>query len=173
MKKIWTLTFIFSFLILSVAVVFAQPPQRMPGARRMFDRPQNRILGVLQANKDELNITDEQMERVQNIVFSFKEKAVKRTNENRLNRLELQKLMQDREHVDYDEIEAILAKTASIRNELFIDGLKLREEISNVLTPEQRETLKAIAGEGIRSRARNLRDRLPQRFPGLRNRIRR
>lgn len=173
MKKIWTLTSIISFLILSVAVVFAQPPQRMPRARRMFDRPQNRILGVLKANQEDLEITGEQIEEIQNLVYSFKEKMIKRTSENSMNRLELQKLMQDKENRDYDKIKALLAKTSEIRNEMFVEGLKLREKIHNVLTPEQQEALKAIAKEGIRSRVPNPRDRLQQRFPGLRNRIRR
>jgi Spy/CpxP family protein refolding chaperone len=173
MKKGLTLMVIFSFLVLSVASSFAQPQQRMPRAKRTFDRSQNRIPAVLKMNQEELGITDEQIEQVQNLVFSFKEKTIKRTSENSLNRLELQKLMQDRENLDYDKIKAVLSKTSAVRNEIFIDGLKLREDINNVLTPEQREALKAKTRDGIRSRARNLRDRMQQRIPRLRNRIRR
>ena len=145
----------------------------MPRTKRTFDRSQNRILGVLKANQDELNITDEQMEHVQNLVFSFQEKSLKMQNENSLSRLELQKLMQDRENLDYDKIEAILSKTSAARNEMFIERLKLQEEINNVLTPEQREALKVKTREGIRSRDRNSRGRMQKRFPRLRNRIRR
>lgn len=164
---------IFSFLVLSVASSFAQPQQKMTRAKRTFDRSQNRILAVLKANQDELNIADEQIEQVQNLVFSFKEKTIKRTSENSLIRLELQKLMQDRENLDYDKIKAILSKTSAARNEMFIEGLKLREEINNVLTQEQREALKAKTRDGMRSRSRNLRDRMQQRNPRLRNSIRR
>jgi Spy/CpxP family protein refolding chaperone len=173
MKKVLTLTLIFSFLTLSVAIVFAQPPQRMTRARRTFDRPQNRILAVLKANQNELNITDDQIEQVQNLVFSFQEKSIKMQNENSMSRLELQKLMQDREDLDYDKIKAVLSKTSAARNEMFIEGLKLREEVNNVLTPEQREALKEKTRKGMRSRALSLRDRMQQRFPRLRNRIRR
>ena len=172
MKKGLTLMVIFSFLVLSVASSFAQPQQKMTRAKRTFDRSQNRILAVLKANQDELNIADEQIEQVQNLVFSFKEKTIKRTSENSLIRLELQKLMQDRENLDYDKIKAILSKSSAARNEMFIEGLKLREEINNVLTQEQREALKAKTRDGMRSRSRNLRDRQPQRIPRLRNRIR-
>lgn len=171
MKKSLTLMVIFSFLVLSAASSFAQPQQRMPRAKRTFDRSQNRILGVLKANQEELNITDEQIEQVQNLVFSFKEKTIKRTSENSLSRLELQKLMQDRENLDYGKIEAILSKTSAARNDMFIEGLKLKEEINNVLTPEQQEALKAKARDGIRSRVRNLRDRMQQRNPRLKNRL--
>jgi len=54
---------------------------------------------------------------------------------------------------------------------MFIEGLKLKEEINNVLTPEQQEALKAKARDGIRSRVRNLRDRMQQRNPRLKNRL--
>ena len=173
MKKFLTLTLIFSFLALSMAVVFAQPPQRMPKARRTFDRSQSRILGVLKANQKDLDITDEQIEQVQNLVFSFKEKTIKMNSEQTLSRLELQKLMQNRENLDYDKIEAILSRTSAARNEMFIERLKLREEIDNVLTPDQREALKAKSREGMRSRGRSFRSRLQQWGPRSRNRIRR
>lgn len=173
MKKFLTLTLIFSFFTLTVAAGFAQPPQRMTRTRRMFDRPYHRVLGVLKANQEELAITDEQIEEVQNLVFSLKEKTIKMANENSMNRLELQKLMQDRENLDYGRIEAVLAQTSSSRNAMFIEKLKLREKINNVLTPEQKEALKAKAKDGIRSRARDLRTRMQQRFPRIKNRIRR
>jgi len=173
MKKFLTLTLIFSFLALSMAVVFAKPPQRMPKARRTFDRSQSRILGVLKANQKDLDITDEQIEQVQNLVFSFKEKTIKMNSEQTLSRLELQKLMQNRENLDYDKIEAILSRTSAARNEMFIERLKLREEIDNVLTPDQREALKAKSREGMRSRGRFFRSRSQQWGPRSRNRIRR
>ena len=172
MKKFLTLTLIFSFLSLSVAVVFAQPQQRMQRTKRTVDRSQNRILGVLKANQEELNITEKQIEQIQNLAFSHKEKTIKMNGEQSLSHLELQKLMQDRENLDYDKIKAVLAKTSAVRNEMFIEGLKLREEINNVLTPEQREALKAKTHDGIRNRSRNPRGRLQQRSPRFRNRIR-
>jgi Spy/CpxP family protein refolding chaperone len=172
MKKFFTLTLIFSFLSLSVAAVFAQPQQRVQRTKRMVDRSQNRILGVLKANQEDLDITDEQIEQVQNLVFSFKEKTIKMTSESSLNRLELQKLMQDRENLDYNKIKVVLSKTSVVRSEMFIEGLKLREEINNVLTPEQHEALKAKTHDGIRNRSRNPRGRLQQRSPRFRNRIR-
>jgi Spy/CpxP family protein refolding chaperone len=173
MKKSLTILIVFSFLVLSVASSFAQPQQRMMRSKRSFERPQIRILSVLRANQDELNITDEQIEQIQNLVFAFKEKSLNIRNSASLDRLELQKLMQDRENLDFGKIEAILAKTSAARNEMFIQGLKLREEIGNVLSPEQQEALKAKAKRGIRNRARDLRNRAQQRFPRLRNRIRR
>jgi TolA-binding protein len=172
MKKILTSTFILFFLTLSAAAVFAQPPQRMMRGRRMFDRPHNRILAVLKANQEALDITDEQMEQVQTLVFSFQERSLKMQNEISMNQLELQKLMQDRENLDYDNIGAILSKTSAARNAMFIEGLKLRQEINSVLSPEQLEALKAITKNGIRSRGRFLQERMLRRFPRSRNRVR-
>jgi Spy/CpxP family protein refolding chaperone len=173
MKKSLTILIVFSFFVLSVANGFAQPQQRLPREKRPFVRSQNRILIVLKANQEELNISDEQIEQIQHLVFSFKEKSLKKRNAASLDRLELQKLMQDKENLDYGKIEAILAKTSAAKNEMVIEGLKLREEIGNVLTPEQQEALKAKAKRDIRSRARTLRNRAPQRFQRFKNRIRR
>jgi Spy/CpxP family protein refolding chaperone len=172
MKKLLTLTLIASFLALSMAVVFAQP-QRMARAKRTFDRSQNRILAVLKANQEELSITDEQIAQVEDLVFASKEKAIRMNAEQSKTRLELQKLMQDRDNLDYGKIQAILSRTSAVRNEMFIDGLKLREEISNVLTPEQREALKSKVKTGVRSRTRDLRNRMQRRIPRPGNRIRR
>jgi Spy/CpxP family protein refolding chaperone len=106
-------------------------------------------------------------------VFASKEKAIMMNAEQSKTRLELQKLMQDRDNLDYGKIQAILSRTSAVRNEMFIDGLKLREEISNVLTPEQREALKSKLKTGIRNRARDLRNRMQRRIPRAANRIRR
>ena len=145
----------------------------MARERRTVDRSPGRILGILKANIEELGITDEQVEQVRSLVFSFHEKSLEMRHESGMNRLEIQKLLQERENLDYTRIKAVLSKTSTVRNELYIDRLKLREEISNVLTPEQREALKDLAKKGMRSRSRNLRERIQQRLPRLRNRIRR
>ena len=172
MKKGMTLAVIFSALVLFVASSFAQPQRQMMRGKRTFDRSHNRILAVLKANQEELKITDEQIEQIQNLVFFHQEKAIKMKNEGDLHRLELEKLMQERENLDYEKIKAVLSKSSAARQEMFIERLKLKDEINNILTPEQREALKAKMRDGIRQRARLLRDRM-QRFPRLRGRLRR
>lgn len=173
MKKILAMTLIFCFFTLLASAAFAQPQQRMKRVMRSFERPLVRILAVLKANQEELDITDDQIEQVQNIVFSHKEKTIKMKGEQSMSRLELQKLMLDRESLDYDRIKAVLADMSAIRNDMFIDGLRMREEIGNVLTPEQRQALKDIRRRGMRNRPLRLKERLQQRIPGLRNRIHR
>jgi len=172
MRKGLTLAVIFSVLVLFVASSFAQPQRQMMRGKRTFDRSHNRILAVLKANKEELKITDDQIEKIKNLGFSFQEKAIKMKKENNLLRLELQKLMQDRENLDYDKIKAVLSKSSASRQDMFIERLKLKDEIDNILTPEQSEALKAKAKDRFRGEMRPMRDRM-QRFPSQRGRIRR
>ncbi len=173
MKKAMTYLVFFSLLILFVASSFSQPPQRMTRANRMFDRAPNRILLVLKAHQEELGITESQMEQIKDLVFSHQEKTLKMKSELGLHHLELQKLMQDRESLDYEKIKAILSKTSAARTEMFIERLKQRDEINKILTPEQRDALKAIVQEGFGRRFQRMRDRGQrfQRFPQLRRRM--
>lgn len=166
---------IFSVLVLFVAIDFAQPQRGMMRARRTFDRSPHRILSVLRANQEELNITDEQIEQIQNLVFSQQEMAIQMKKDSALQRLELQKLMQDKENLDYEKIKAVLSKASAVRQEMFIQRLKQREEITRILTPEQNEALKALIQDRMRERIRSIRpmrDRM-QRIPRQRGRIRR
>jgi len=170
MKKGMTYLVFFSLLILFVASSFAQQPQRMMRANRTFDRTHDRILVVLKTHQEELGITDNQLEQIQDLVFSHQEKMLKMKNDLALQHLELQKLMQDRDNLDYDKIKAILSKTSTARTEMFIDRLKQRDEINKILTPEQRDALKAMAKEGFGRRFQPMRDR-GQRFRQMRKRI--
>ncbi len=173
MKKVLTLTLILSFFALSAVVLSAQPRQRMSRVERPFDRSQNRIFLVLKANQEELGITDDQLAKIEDLVYLNKEYTIKMNGEHNLLRLDLQKLMQDRENLDYDKIKALLAKTSALRNEMFVKRLKLRDEINMILTPEQQKALEDMGRVGMRSRSRDLRERMMQRFPRLRDRIRR
>ncbi len=175
MKKAKTSLVLISLLIFFAASSFAQPAQRMMRANRGFDRLPHRILIVLRASQEELGITDEQIEQIQNLVFAHQEKMLRMESENRLNHLELQKLMQDRENLDYDKIGAILSKTSDIRNQIFIESLKQRDEIGKILTPEQRDALNAMVKDGFGRRIRQMREREDrlQRMPRPRSRIKR
>jgi len=174
-KKGMTAAVIFPVLVFFVASGFAQPQLGMMRAQRTFDRSPSRILAVLKANQDELNITDEQIKQIQDLIFSQQEKAIQMKNEGALQLLELQKLMQERENLDYEKIKAVLSQLSAARQEMFIQRLKQREEINKFLTPEQQDALKSLAMNRMRERIRPLRlmrDRM-QRFPRFRDRIRR
>ena len=99
-----------------------------------------------------------------------------------LENLELRKLLQDKENLDYEKIRASLLKTSNIRNDIFIERLKLGNEIQDILTPEQREAMKAMQEDRLRGRGLFLRGQqrgrglflrrdITPRFPRFRNRI--
>jgi Spy/CpxP family protein refolding chaperone len=176
LKKILTV-FVFSSLsVLFAASSFAQPAQRMMRKNRSFDRAPNRILHFLKANQEELGITDSQMEQTQNLVFSHEEKMLKMRNDLDMQHLELQKLMQDRDNLDYEKIRGALSTTSEARTEMFIERLKQRDEINKILTPEQRDALKAMVKDdfrrGFRPMMERMRDReqWSQRFPRIKRR---
>jgi Spy/CpxP family protein refolding chaperone len=170
MKKAKTLLVIFSVLVFCVASSYAQPRQRILRSNRMLDRSPARILVVLKANQEKLGITNEQIKNIEDLGFAFREKMVKMKNDNNLLRLEMQKLMQDKDSRDYEKIKAVLSRTADNRHEIFIEKLKLKENIQNILTEEQKEVLKAMAKDRIKKRMPRVRDRM-QRFPRLRRPI--
>ena len=142
MKKTITLSIILSFILLLSASAFAQP-QRMMRSPRMREQACTGILRFLKANQQELKIEDSQLAKVQDLVFSSAKKMIQMRDEASLQRLELQKLLQDKENLDYEKIKAALAKTSNIRQELFLERIKLRDQIDKILTPEQKEALKA------------------------------
>jgi len=175
MKKALKFSIIFSVIVLLAASVFAENRMRMRD-RDTFDMSHTRILRILQANQKELKITDSQLEKIKTMVFSFEEKMIKMKNESSLQRLELRKLMQDRKNIDYEKIKGALSKASSYRNNMFIERLKLRDEILNTLTPEQQEAMDAMRKDMWKDRMYQRRPlhregRL-QQFPRLKERFR-
>lgn len=151
------------------ASVFAQPQRGMMRDQGFAERSPARILHLLRAHQKELNITDDQLEKIKGLVFSFEEKMIQLKSEARLQHLELKKLIQDQEKLDYEKIKATLSKESSFRQEMFIDRLKLRDEIENILTPEQREALKKMREEDFRGRRFLQRGERFERFPRFRD----
>jgi len=155
MKKSLMFSVIVSVAVLFTASSFAQPFQGMRRGHRdygMMRKAPGRILMVLKAYQKELNITDDQLEKIKNLMDSSAEKMVEMENDNNLIQLELRKLLQDRENLDYAKIKVILSKASSNRNEMFILRLKNRDEIKNVLTPEQQEALKEMWTDRMKDR---------------------
>ncbi len=165
------------FVVILTVVVFAasslaQPDRRMRRGEEFARRSPIRILWVLEAKKDELKVTDSQIEKIQSLDFSFEEKMIQMRNQISLEQLNLRKLMQEKENLDYEKIKAVLSKMSGYEDEMFIERLKLREEIQKILTLEQREAVKAAMKERLQER-KFFRggERFPQR-PPMKNRIR-
>ena len=163
-------------VILTVAAFaassLAQPPRFMRRDGKFWERSPARILWFLEAKKDELKITDNQIEKIQNLDFSFEEKMIQMRNQISLERLNLRKLMQEKENLDYEKIKAVLSKTSSTKDEMFIERLKLRRDILGILTPEQQEAVNNAIKERLHER-RIFRGReMPPQPSPMRDRIR-
>ena len=158
MRKAINLSIVFSLLILLSASAFAQR-QRIMRWPWMMEGTCTGILRFLKANQQELKIEDSQLAKIQDIVFSFEKKMIQMRNEASLQRLELQKLLQERENLDYEKIKAVLSKASNIRQELFLEKIKMRDQIEKMLTPEQKDALKAMLLDRQEERSQFLRRR--------------
>ena len=152
MKKALTVFSIFAIVGLFAGDSFGQNFQaRREGRSRMYRSPA-RILRVLKTNQEELNVTDDQLKMIEDLAFSFKEKMIDARSQASKQRLEIQKIMQDRGNLDYTKLREALSKASEHKHNMLIEGLKLRDEIDRVLTPEQKEALKSMRQERFRDR---------------------
>jgi Spy/CpxP family protein refolding chaperone len=157
MKKALTVFSIFAVVGLFVVDGFAQSFQgRRPG-RTQMNRSSTRMLRVLKAQQEELNITEDQLKAIEDLTYSFEQKRIDARSEASKQRLELRKLKQDRENLDYAKLKETLSKASAHRHDMMIDGLKLRDEIGKILTPEQKEALKSMQQERFKDRREALR----------------
>jgi Spy/CpxP family protein refolding chaperone len=171
MKKAMTVFAILSFVLLFAAHSFSQPDQRMDQAKSRMLRSPSRILFALKAHKEELKLTDDQIKQIEDIVFSFEEQEIAMRSQADSDRLAMRKLMADRENIDYDQIKSAFIKAAEHRADMFTARLKLRDEVDNVLTPEQRDALKFMRKERLEDRRDFRRQREFDRLPRFRERF--
>jgi len=118
---------------------------------------------MLEARQEELNISDEQLAKIQELKLKQEENWVKQQNARNTQRLEQKKLMLDRENLDYGQFKALMIKNSDIRAEQRIEGMRQRDEIQNVLTPEQKEALRGLGRDRMGQRRGSMRSRVPSR----------
>jgi Spy/CpxP family protein refolding chaperone len=157
MRKTLTVFAIFAIVGLFAVDSFAQPFQGGRRGRGRMNRSSARILGVLKAHQEELKITEDQLQAIKDLTYSFEEKMINAKAEGSKQRLELRQLMQDRGNLDYTKLKEALSKAAEHRNNMFIDRLKQRDEIDKILTPEQKEALKSMRHQRFEDRREALR----------------
>ena len=152
MKKTMTAFAVLSVVLLFAADSFSQPLQRFDRSRDRMQRSPSRILFVLKAHQEELNVTEAQLKQIEDMVFSFEEQQIAMRGQASSNRLEMKKLMSDSENIDYGQIKSAFVKAAEHKADMFISRLKLREEVNKVLTPEQQDALKSMRVERFKER---------------------
>ncbi len=120
-------------------------PNRSPGMKRgpMF-------LSQLWQNPQtvkELGLTDEQIKKLSDADFFFKEKLLNLKNEGDYSRLQMEKAF-SAEKVNEEAVREAARKIAESMGELFIQHIELHLAIERLLTPEQREKLKVLGWGG-------------------------
>ncbi|MFA9454586.1 MAG: Spy/CpxP family protein refolding chaperone [Candidatus Aminicenantaceae bacterium] len=169
MKKFVPLTVL---IIGILALASGAEAQRRMGQQRnrSFTRSQSGwILMALKARQLELNITDDQLAEIEDLSLKMEEQKVEHQNAMNTHRLELKKLMMEREYRDYDKIESMLIQNAEGRAVMMVSQMKLRDQIDSILSPEQKEALKTMGrGQLVLRRQGIQRGREFQRNPRLR-----
>ena len=145
MKKVLTGLFVFSFVILFAASSFAQPQREMMRGENLIKRSPARILHVLKAKQKELNITDNQLEKIKNLAFSFEEKMIQMKSKNSLQHLELKKLLMDRENLDYEEVREALSKASKMVLLWIPDFFAINPEVAFFSSKSLRYTFDSIS----------------------------
>ncbi len=141
-----------------------QRPSQGRIQNRSFTRPRSvGLLRMLEARQEELNISDEQLTKIQELKLKQEENWVKQQNARNTQRLEQKKLMLDRENLDYDRLKALMLNNSEIRAEQRIEGMRQRDEIQNVLTTEQKEALQSLGQDRMGQRRGSMRSRVPSR----------
>lgn len=168
MKKITTIITLSISFFLFAASVSASPQMNRPGNRHIMRPDPERILDVLKTKQDALKLTDEQLNKIEELTFAMEDKAVKLRSDIASTQLELKRQMRYMENRDYGKIKSLLMRSAELRADIVLNRMTLREEIKNILTPEQRTALKETARQVMRPRRFMERRELLQRNPRIR-----
>lgn len=152
MKKLFYFSTTALIVLAFSSQIFAQSGQRFMGKRGMRPERQGPILHMLKANQEELKLTDSQLDKIKTLALEKEELQLKCRNELNLQRLEMKKLLLDRENLDYAQLKSQMTKSSELRTTMFIEGLKTRDKINSILTPEQQQVLKNKRGNMLRSK---------------------
>ena len=134
------------------------------GQRDVMDQRQGRLFAILYARQDELKITDEQLEKIKSLTLKMEEDMIQLKNDINTQQFALKKLMMERGNRDYEKTKSLMSKTSEMRQEMFIQRMKNRDEILNVLTEEQQAALKTGYRNFVSQRRSFLRNRTSRRF---------
>jgi Spy/CpxP family protein refolding chaperone len=142
MKRTKQFLITFSVVMIFSMALAAQPFMGKPmGHRPMMGPPLTEIYTMLKAKQKDFNISDEQLEQIKTKVFALEEKIIPIESKNRLHHLELKKLLMN-EKKDYGKISSLLSKISENHHSIFIEGLKTKDAIDSILTPQQRDAIK-------------------------------
>jgi Spy/CpxP family protein refolding chaperone len=159
------------FLMAAGRPVFAQqvgtapadePPDRMMGGRMTDmrsggvgrgghhgmtgrgDRAERPLISLMLRNREELQLTPEQIQRLEVLRSDFQKLAVKRSADIQAAELELKELL-SADPVDMAKVESQVKRIEALRGEQRLSRIKTIEEGKALLVPEQRKKLDTLA----------------------------
>ncbi len=149
---ILSLVFIFSLsLTLSFSMEKGKAMMVKKGIERAYFLSPMKIYMVSKNFKNELKITDSQLEKLKKIAYSHAKKMADIRASLQVLRVNLRELLDSKDH-DYLKIEKILKTISEKRNLLFIEGLKARDSALSVLNDEQVQKLKELKRSHFKKR---------------------
>jgi Spy/CpxP family protein refolding chaperone len=95
------------------------------------------------ANAEELDISDEQLSKLESIHYDLKKKLIVLNAEKDIKRLELNELL-DKEEQDLPAIEEKLKEVYNIKIKLRMEKLKTFQEVKEILSKKQVKKLKEL-----------------------------
>lgn len=90
-----------------------------------------------------LGLDDAQQKKVREIRLEAQKEIIRRKADHQISRIELDDLLKQ-DQVDLQAVQRKLMENGSIHSSMLFAGIKAREDIKAVLTPEQREKLAAM-----------------------------
>jgi len=101
------------------------------------------LISLMLQNKGELQLTSEQVQKLEALRVSFQKGAIRRSADLQVTELELEELRK-REPVDLAKVEAQVKRIETLRAEQRLSRIKVIEEGKALLTPEQRQKLDTL-----------------------------
>jgi len=172
MKKLTTIAALFTGILLFTASATAAPQMNRLRNRPALRPDTGRFLAVIKASQEELNITDEQLNRIEELTFEMEDVTLKARNDLATIHLQLRRQLRNKENRDYEKIKSLINRSSDLRADMLINRMKLKDDINNILTSGQLEALKDMFKKNLlRQRLLNRRKEL-QRNPEQRRPIR-
>jgi Spy/CpxP family protein refolding chaperone len=102
--------------------------------------------GMLLRNADELELTDQQIEKLEDIQVQFQTERIDARAQVAKQKVKLRSLMRD-ENADETDVMVAIEQQANLKAELHKLQYKHRKAVAAVLSQEQKDKLKALAKE--------------------------
>jgi len=111
-----------------------------------FMAPLHRWMGALMAQGGPIALTSEQISRLDDLISSHLQSAIRGKAEIRALRVELKRLLR-KDSLNMQSVEALLKKISQQELAIEIAGFAMYQRVLEVLTPEQRQTARDLIGK--------------------------